>query len=130
MASATPADHRRRLLALKAEILAEGDEAIEAVGDKVGISKPDEDTQPLAEMNQAIASSRNRARADILARVVAALGRLEQEPAAFGRCVECEENIAARRMELMPYVDLCVECQQARDRPQGPSGRRHLRDFR
>ena len=75
----------------------------------------DEDAQPLAEMSQTIASSRNRNRSAVLARVVAALARLDDEPDAFGLCVECEEPIAAKRLDLMPYVELCVECQQAKD---------------
>ncbi|MES1208520.1 MAG: TraR/DksA C4-type zinc finger protein, partial [Pseudomonadota bacterium] len=79
---------------------------------------------------QVIASSRNRSRSDILKRVMAALQRLETDPDSFGLCVECGDPIASRRLELMPYVELCVECQQARDRPQGPAGRRHLRDFK
>ena len=33
----------------------------------------------------------------------------------FGLCIECEEPIPAKRLELMPYVELCVECQQATD---------------
>jgi DnaK suppressor protein len=123
-------DHRKRLLSLKVDLLAEGDEPIEPAGNDAGTGKPDEDAQPLAEMNQVIASSRNRARADILARVVAALARLEKDPDSFGQCVECGDEIAARRLALMPYAELCVECQGARDRPQAPAGRRHLRDFK
>ena len=123
-------DHKKRLLALKAELLAEGDNAIEPAKDDGVVGKPDDDAQPLVEMNQVIASSRNRARTDELDRVMAALVRLDQEPDSFGECVECGEQIAPRRLQLMPYVELCVECQQARDRPRGPAGRRHLRDFR
>ena len=131
MSIATLDEARRRLHALKADLLTEGDNVIAPASDDVtGISRPDEDAQPLAEMNQAIASSRNRARTDVLQRVVAALDRLEKDPDSFGFCVECGDEIAARRLALMPYVELCVECQQARDRPSGPSGRRHLRDFR
>ena len=36
----------------------------------------------------------------------------------FGRCTECEEPIPEKRLELMPYVELCVECQQATDGPR------------
>jgi DnaK suppressor protein len=121
---------RARLLALKDEIVEGGDVPIEpgrADPTKIGT---DEDEQPLAEMSQAIASSRNRARADVLARVAEALARLDEDPASFGLCSECEEPIAAKRLELMPYVELCVECQQAQDGPRRPGGRRHLRDFR
>jgi DnaK suppressor protein len=123
-------EYRKRLLALKVGLLAEGDEPIEPAGDDVGTGRPDEDAQPLAEMNQVIASSRNRTRALILARVMAALARLEKEPDSFGHCIECGDEIAARRLALMPYAELCVECQGSRDRPQAPSGRRHLRDFK
>ena len=128
---ATAADHKKRLLILKAELLATGDESIEpATANDVATARPDEDTQPLAEMNQVIASSRNRNRTETLARVVAALARLDADPESFGACTECGEQIAARRLAVMPYVELCVECQGARDAPKGPAGRRHLRDFR
>lgn len=122
--------HKKRLLALRAELLAEGDHPIEPAEDTGVITKPDEDAQPLVEMNQVIASSRNRARTQVLDRIRAALDRLENDPDSFGMCIECGEAVAARRLELMPYAELCVECQQSRDLPQGPSGRRHLRDFK
>ncbi len=122
--------HRQRLLALKAEILAEGDIAPEAARQDATAVGNDEDAQPLAEMSQSIASSRNKNRSGTLGRVQAALARIADDPESFGLCVECEEPIAAKRLELMPYADLCVECQQAKDGPRRQTGRRHLRDFR
>ena len=122
--------HRERLLELKAEILAAGDIAPESARDDPSAVGNDEDTQPLAEMSQSIASSRNRNRSGVLARVLGALARLEEDPESFGLCSECEEPIAAKRLELMPYVELCVECQQSKDGPRQTVGRRHLRDFR
>ena len=129
MTPATRERHRKRLLELKAEILAGGDIDIEPGRDATAVGS-DEDAQPLAEMSQTIASSRNRNRSAVLARVVAALARLDDEPDVFGLCVECEEPIAAKRLDLMPYVELCVECQQAREGQRATGGRRHLRDFR
>jgi DnaK suppressor protein len=122
--------HRKRLLELKAEILAEGDVELQPGRQEATAVGSDEDAQPLTEMSQAIASSRNRNRSGVLAHVVAALARLEADPESFGLCTECEEPIPPKRLELMPYVELCVDCQQAKDgdRPKGP--RRHLRDFR
>jgi DnaK suppressor protein len=117
-----------KLLALKAEILAEGDLNIEpAAKDPTEVT--DEDAQPLAEMNQIIASKRNRARTDVLAKVVHALQRLEQTPEEFGLCRECEEPIG-KRLEAMPYVELCVECQQEKDGGPKTGRRRHLTDYR
>jgi DnaK suppressor protein len=122
--------YRKRLAELKAEILSEGDIEIEPARQDPTAVTVDDDAQPLVEMSQAIASSRNRNRAQVLARVVAALGRLSDADGLFGLCIECEEPIAPKRLDLMPYVELCVECQQAKDGPKVPTSRRHLRDFK
>ena len=120
---------RKKLADLKADIVAEGDIDIEpGRADPTSVGS-DEDEQPLAEMAQTIASTRNRTRAAVLGRVVAAIARLDDAPESYGLCSECEEPIAPKRLDLMPYVELCVECQQAQDGPK-KGGRRHLRDFR
>jgi DnaK suppressor protein len=123
------ARQRERLLALRAEILGQGDVAIEPARNDAAQVGGDEDAQALSEMNQVIASRRNRVRTVALGRIQAAPTRLDDTPSEFGLCSECGEPIG-KRLELLPYVELCVECQQARDgSPKGPS-RRHLRDFR
>jgi DnaK suppressor protein len=130
MQAAARARYRQRLKDLKAEILSEGDVALEPGRKDAADVGTDEDAQPLGEMSQAIASGRNKNRAAVLDRVVAALKRIDDDPEMFGLCLDCEEPIAAKRLDLLPYVELCVECQQSADGPKGPTGRRHLRDFR
>jgi DnaK suppressor protein len=120
--------YRKSLLALKADILSEGDIDIEPGRDDATAVGSDEDAQPLTEMSQTIASSRNRNRSAVLARVTSALARIDDD--SFGLCAECDEPISAKRLELMPYVELCVECQQSADGPHKPGARRHLRDFK
>ncbi len=122
--------YRKKLADMKAEIIAGGDLEIEPGRTDPAAVGADDDEQPLTEMSQTIASTRNRTRAAVLTRVVAALARLDDDPEMFGLCSECEEPIAPKRLELMPYVELCVECQQAEDGPRKAGGRRHLRDFR
>ena len=120
---------RKRLLELRTEILNEGDVAIEpARTDPTAVGGEDE-AQALTEMNQVIASKRNRERTAALTRVQAALKRLDEAPEDFGLCKECGDPIG-KRLEVMPYVELCVECQHARDGSPKSPGRRHLRDFR
>jgi DnaK suppressor protein len=120
---------REKLLALKTEILDEGDVAIEPVRKDVTEVGGDEDEQPLAEMQQVIASKRNRARTEALAKVLAALKRLDETPDDFGLCLDCGDPIG-KRLEAMPYVDLCLECQAEKDAPLRGQRRRHLTDYK
>src|SRR5262245_63073781 len=102
--------HRKRLLELKAELLSDGDVAIEPGRQDDTAVGSDEDAQPLAEMSQAIASSRNRNRSGMLERVISALARLDADPDAFGLCIECEGAIPAKPLEVMPYDELGGAC--------------------
>jgi DnaK suppressor protein len=133
LARVTAADRdrlREKLLALKTEILNEGDVAIEPVRKDAAEVGGDEDEQPLAEMQQVIASKRNRARTEALGKVLAALKRLEDTPDDFGLCSDCGDPIG-RRLEAMPYVELCLECQAEKDgAPVKGQRRRHLTDFK
>jgi DnaK suppressor protein len=129
MTPAARARFRQKLLDLKTELLAEGDIAIEPGRADAAAVGTDEDAQPLAEMSQTIASSRNRESTVVLRLASAALRRLEEEPDTFGLCVECDEPISEKRLELRPYVELCVECQQAKDAPRG-GARKSLTDYR
>jgi DnaK suppressor protein len=45
-----------------------------------------------------------------LAAVEAALGRLDA--GTYGRCVRCEEPIAAERLEALPWAAHCIDCQR------------------
>jgi DnaK suppressor protein len=122
------AEFREKLTALKERIKAEGDVEIEPVKDSPN-EVVDQDAAPHTEMSQVIASKRNRARTDMLARVEAALARIEGAPEEFGQCVECGDPIG-RRLDAMPYVELCLECQNDRDGAVDKGPRRHAGDFR
>lgn len=90
---------------------------------------PDEDTQALNEMHQVIASNRNRQAAGMSARILKALGKIRETPEDFGLCENCEEPLPAKRLEALPYAELCVPCQSERDGPRGPIKRKHLTDY-
>jgi DnaK suppressor protein len=89
----------------------------------------DEDEQPLNEMMQAIASSRNRNMDGVLARVVKALGKLRNDPDSFGECEDCGDALPYGRLKAMPYVEFCVECQGKKDKPKGGPTRKKLTDY-
>lgn len=121
---------RTKLLALRDEIVAGGDVRIEP-GRTDAVEKRDEDAAPLSEMGQVIASSRNRERTRVLHGIEDALQRMADTPDEFGMCEDCGEDIPVRRLELMPWVRLCIACQGAReDGGPGAKGRKHITDFR
>jgi len=119
---------RQRLEAERDALLEDGNLRIDPNRDDTAEGRPDEDAQPLNEMNQVIASKRNAERAARLAQVRQALVRLESSPEDFGYCGECEEEIGERRMEVMPWSKRCVRCQSRRD-PERKGRRRSLTDY-
>ena len=130
MDEARLAQTRARLVALRDELVAAGDHEIPPARTDA-VSQPDEDAAPLTEMTQAIASNRNRERAERLAQIREALSRLDDEPEDFGLCEECDEEIRPRRIELMPWVRFCVRCQEKFERDgQVTGGRKNLTDYR
>ncbi len=122
--------HRKTLERLRAAILDEGPARIEPNRrDPATTGVADEDAQALSEMLQVLASKRNEGRAALVRQIDRALAKLVDAPEDFGLCEACEEEIAPRRLALVPYATLCVECQAKRDLKLGGS-RKKLTDFR
>jgi len=121
---------RAALLTRRADLVAEGDVPV-PMQRLDAVSKPDEDETPLTEMNQIIASNRNRARTAALLALDEALARMTRDPEAFGVCETCDEPIAERRLVLVPQAILCHTC-QAEDEAKNKPGqtRKHLTDYR
>lgn len=109
------------LARLRAQCLAEG--AAPVKNEDLGVvpSAADEDEQPFREMDQAIASSRNKVRDARLLQIDEALRRLREDPDSFELCEVCQEEIPAKRLELLPFVRRCVGCaSKAEQKPRGP----------
>ncbi len=53
----------------------------------------------------------------LLREVKAAMARIED--GRYGLCENCEEEIAPRRLDAVPWTRYCVQCQESLDR--GPS---------
>jgi DnaK suppressor protein len=121
---------RKLLLALHDELSGKGLQKIEPNRTDEARIGGDEDEQPLNEMLQTIASSRNRTLEGMLARVDKALAKLREDPDSFGECEECGDEIVHGRLKAMPYAEYCVTCQGAKDGPKGPATRRKLTDYR
>lgn len=122
---------RALLLRRQAELRAEGDvEIVPENADDDTARKVDEDAAPLAEMNQVIASKRNLERTRRLEAITEALDLIAEDPEEYGSCEDCSEPIKRRRLELMPWVTLCIRCAEQRERAETPGRRRHLTDYK
>ncbi len=119
----------KALKKLRAETIAQGTARIEPNRtDESQASTVDEDAQALSEMLQVLNSQRNKGKAELLARIDRALRKMKESPEMFGLCEECEEEVAPKRLQLIPYASLCTECQGLRD-PQRRLTRKKLTDF-
>lgn len=121
---------RAALLARRAELMAEGDVPV-VMHSIDSVSKPDDDETPLTEMNQIIASNRNKARTAAMQALDGALVRMSRDPESFGVCETCDEPIPERRLVLVPQATQCHACQvedEARNKPG--QTRKHLTDYR
>ena len=66
----------------------------------------------------------------ILEQIREALELIDDDPEDYGICETCDEPIPPRRLELMPWVSLCVRCQEKLER-DGRAGRsrKNLTDY-
>ena len=55
----------------------------------------------------------------LLKSIRAALDRIEDEE--YGVCLRCEEPIAEKRLQAIPWASYCVGCQEAIDRQASPT---------
>lgn len=121
---------RAALLERRAALLEEGAAKVRVEGDEPVASAADEDEAPFREMDQSIASARNRERATTLARIDDALGRLAADPESYGLCEVCEEPIPLRRLLLMPFARRCVACQSGAEELPHQRGRKKVTDYK
>ncbi len=130
MDAATRKQLRDRLVAAREALIREGKLDIPPARTDA-VAQPDEDEAPLTEMTQSIASNRNRERAERLVQIRDALALLDEDPDEYGVCEACDEPIPRKRLELMPWVTLCVRCQDKLERDgRGPGTRKNLTDYR
>ena len=121
----------RTLRDKRAELLAAGPQKIEPNRKDVATSGvADDDEQALSEMLQALASTRNRENAALIASIDHALHKLRDEPDDFGACEDCGEDIALPRLNAKPFAQFCIGCQAKADGPKTGPTRKKLTDYR
>jgi DnaK suppressor protein len=75
----------------------------------------DAEEQSVDEFVQEVDLALMQMKSETLKKIDAAILRLEQ--GSYGRCQECDQEIAAARLRALPFAVLCRDCQeQAEDR--------------
>lgn len=118
MSAAEVERFRQRLLARRAELMADTDSAADAANiveldqTRVGrLSRMD------ALQQQAMSQENQRRRTLELTRIVQALRRIKDDE--YGYCVECGEEIAENRLAVDPAAPLCIGCASEREKGRG-----------
>src|SRR5215510_13305237 len=75
------------------------------------VADPLDMTQQAAEREIAIANIDRDS--TIARRLRAAIDRVDD--GTYGICLECEEEIAPKRLKAIPWAQLCISCQEAAD---------------
>lgn len=106
-----------RLGELRAEVAADGQARAQAAAPGTP-EVADHKDQAQAMQDEALMDVQERRDRDELARVLAALGRLDH--GVYGDCMDCGEPIALPRLLVQPAAERCAACQvafeHARDR--------------
>jgi len=107
----SPERARALLLARKAEL--EGLSAM-SEGARATVSLDQQSVGRLSRMDamqmQQMGQEQERRRRGELVRIEQALSRLDDAPEDFGYCVDCDEPIPIKRLEIDPAASHCVRC--------------------
>ena len=74
---------------------------------------PDSADQAAAEYERQSLAHKTGSARRLVRNLQRALERIRQ--GSFGECAECGGEIEAKRLEALPWAQLCVACQQARE---------------
>jgi DnaK suppressor protein len=118
------------LRARRDKLVADGPQKIEPNRkDASAVGVADEDEQALSEMLQTLASTRNQGSARELGEIDRALAKLRDTPDDYGVCEDCGDDIADKRLGVMPFARFCAECQTAAD-PKRNVARKSITDYK
>lgn len=106
-------DNRERLLKKKSETLANLGVKFDTLA---RLGRMAEEDQAVISHEEFVSLRLNRLEWTNLQRVNAALVRLDS--GEYGICQECGEPISQRRLEVIPWAEFCVTCQERQTEEQ------------
>ena len=112
---------RLKLLAWKDDILKEAKETLQHLQDE-NQNHPDLADRASSETDRAIELRARDRQRKLIAKIEAALGRIED--GTYGYCLETGEEIGIKRLEARPVATLSIEAQERRERRERQYGDR------
>lgn len=106
-------DNREKLLRRKAETLANLGVKFDTLA---SLGRMAEEDQAVISHEEFVSLRLNRLEWNNLQRINAALVRLDS--GEYGICQECGEPISRRRLEVIPWAEFCVTCQERQTEEQ------------
>jgi len=88
--------------------------ARDASAEEFGTDVPDVNDEATRTINRRIMLEIGDKNFALMTRIDEALERIEE--GGYGVCAECEEDIPEPRLELLPYAQYCVKCQDRIER--------------
>lgn len=115
-------EHFRVLLeGLREQTAGDYERTVESSGEEfTGTVAPDPNDEASRTMNRRLLLQISDLNHELLARINEATDRIEEGD--FGKCVECGEEIPEGRLELVPYTEHCVGCQEKAERGEKENG--------
>lgn len=99
---------RAHLLQVRDEVLAESERAYAASQSLGKDGVPDIGDMSSNSYNQEVLMNLSETQRSHVRDIDAAMERMDK--GVYGLCMRCEEEIAARRMEVRPFSRYCVDC--------------------
>ena len=99
---------RRKLLQHKQELLMRAAKVRADITRSSGPLDKDFAEQVVQMENDAVLAGIGEATRQELAQINRALAQLDQ--GTYGQCSSCGQPVGARRIQVLPYSDLCIDC--------------------
>lgn len=98
------------------QLLQRYQDELERADEQLQVREAEEVERATEQWDAGVVARLGEADVKILGDVVAALRRLDD--GTYGRCLTCDEPIAAPRLEALPTAKLCIECANEARPPQ------------
>lgn len=105
---------KKTLISLKERLTGDYERRVDASSEEFGADLPDITDEAARTISRRILLEIGDKNFDMINKVNAALDRIEK--GEYGLCAQCEEDIPVKRLELLPFAEHCVECQERIER--------------